>query len=103
MKDLKNILKVKTQTPNLILLEVIDGSQIDLIEHGFDGNEKLFRLQKSGSNGCIEKYYTAFYDDELKAGGTYHWGYSSCTCASSEWTMQRNQIIDVANQFGFKI
>jgi hypothetical protein len=104
MKSLKSILKVKTRTPNLLLLEVKPDSQITLIENGFDGNERLFRLQKNEvSKNCFEKFYTAFFGDDLEAGETYHWGYSSCTCASEEWTMQRNKILDVAKQFNFNI
>lgn len=104
MKDLKSILKVKTQTPTLLLLEVKPDSQIDLIEHGFDGNEKLFRLQKNEVyKNCFDNYYTTFYGEELKAGGTFHWGHNGCTCASEQWIMQRNKIANVAKEFGFKI
>ena len=98
MNTLMSILKVKSQTPTMILLEVKPGSQITLIENGFEGNEKLFRLQSQNR----ENFYTTFYGEELKAGGTYHWGYSSCTCASEDWTMQRNKILEVARQFGFQ-
>ena len=104
MKDLKSILKIKTRTPNLLLLEVEPDSQITLIEHGFDGNEKLFRLQKNEVyKNCFDKYFTTFYGEELEAGGTFHWGYSGCTCASDHWIMQRNKIADVAKQFNFDI
>ena len=102
MKQLKSILKVKTKTPNLLLLEVKPNSQIDLIEHGFDGDEKLFRLQITNLNSWNpEKFFTTFHGENLKAGGTFHWGGSGCTCASDEWIMQRNKIVDVAKEFGF--
>ena len=105
MKSLMDILTIRTQTNNMLLLEVRPNSQIDLIENGFDGDEKLFRLQKENEGGMFQpdKYYTAFKGEELKACGTYHWGGTSTTCASQEWTSQRNKIVAVANKLGFKI
>ena len=106
MKQLKSILKVKSKTSNMILLEVKPDSQIDLIEHGFEGDEKLFRLwfdDKSNYTWDPPKFYTSFRGEELKASGTYEWGGSGCTCATSSWTAQRNRIIDVAKEFGFDI
>lgn len=105
MKKLKSILKVKSRTSNMILLEVKPDSQIDLIEHGFEGDEKLFRLwfdDKSNYTWDPPKFYTSFRGEELKASGTYEWG-PSCTCGSDSWRAQRNKIIDVAKEFGFDI
>ena len=95
MKPLHQILKVKEQTEDLLLLEVVPGSQIDLIANGFRGNERLFRLQKEGSS----KYYTSFFGDELRAGNTYSWGGYGVTCASREFTDQRDKIVAVANDY----
>jgi len=104
MKQLKSILKVKTKTPTLLLLEVKPNSQIDLIEHGFDGDEKLFRLQKEEvCRNCFNNFFTTFHGEELKASSTFHWGYGGCTCASDHWRVQRNQIVDVAKEFGFEM
>ena len=102
MKALKDILKVKLQTPEIILFEVKPGSQMDLIENGFAGNERLFRITKSPRPFNNFSYtYSAFAGDELKQMGTYEWGYDGTTCATQSWTDERNKIIAVAKLYGF--
>lgn len=96
---LKDILTIKKRTENLLLLEVKPGSQIELIENGFDGSEKLFRLQTNGD----QNYYTPFFGEELKAGSTFSCGPRGMTMASPEFSEQRRKIILVAMSLGFKI
>lgn len=96
---LKDILTIKKRTGNLLLLEVKPGSQMELIENGFDGSEKLFRLQTDGD----QNYYTPFYGEELKAGNTFNCGPRGTTMASSEFSEQRRKIILVAMSLGFRI
>lgn len=101
MKDLKNILKVRTQTNEIILLEVKPGSQMDLIENGFSGNERLFRIIKTDHGRVFSYAYSTFFGEELKKGGTYEWGYGGTTSATREWTNQRDKIVDIAKLYGF--
>lgn len=101
MKALKDILKVKLQTPEIILLEVKPGSQMDLIENGFNGNERLFRIIKTDRGRVFSYAYSTFFGEELKKGGTYEWGYGGTTSATREWTNQRDKIIAVAKLYGF--
>jgi len=107
MKNLKDILTVRTKTSDLLILEVKPNSQIDLIENGFDGNERMFRLQveHTGSNYGDNKYYTPFYGtgNIIDKGSTYEWGGRSSTFASDEFTRQRNKIVAVAHEFNFNI
>ena len=105
MKPLKEILTVKIKTATTLLLEVKPNSQIDLIEHGFNGNEKMFRLQIDNPNSWSpSKSYTPFFEDELRPGHTYEWGgLGGTTLASEKFTTQRNKIIQVAHELGFKI
>lgn len=107
MKKLKDILTVRTKTSDLLILEVKPNSQIDLIENGFDGNERMFRLQveRTGSSFGDNKYYTPFYGtgNIIDKGSTYEWGGRSSTFASDEFTRQRNKIVAVAHELGFRI
>ena len=109
MKELKEILTVRTRTRDLLILEVKPNSVMDLIENGFNGNERLFRLQVERRGGFYgdEKYYTPFFGKEtetvLDKGGTYHWGGASSTVASDEFRMQRDRIVAVARNLGFNI
>ena len=104
MKRLRDILKVRTQTDTLLLLEVKPNSQIDLIEHGFNGNEKMFRLQIGNPTSMYpSKMFTMFIGEDLKPSPTYNWGGYGTTMASEEWTFKRNQIVNVAHELGFKI
>jgi len=96
---LKDILTIRKRTENLLLLEVKPGSQMELIENGFDGSEKLFRLQTNGGQNS----YTPFYGEELRAGNTFNCGPYGSTIASSEFSEQRRKIILVAISLGFKI
>ena len=74
-----------------------------LINHGFDGNERMFRLINSNLSSLYpNKYYCAFYGDKLTKGNTFEWGGFGATCASDEFREQRNKIVDVAEEhFGF--
>lgn len=101
MKALKDILKVKLQTNEIILFEVKPGSQMDLIENGFAGDERLFRIIKTDHRGCLSYAYSAFAGEELKQKGTYEWGYGGTTSATQSWTNQRDKIIAVAKLYGF--
>lgn len=96
---LKDILTVRKRTENLLLLEVKPGSQMELIENGFDGSEKLFRLQINGEQNS----YTPFYGEELRAGNTFSCGPYGTTMASAEFSEQRRKILLVAISLGFKI
>lgn len=105
MKSLKSLLKVHTKTPDTLLLEVKPGSQIDLIAHGFNGDEKLFRLMKTYTERYAPptKHYTAFFGEELKAGATCNWGFGGETCISESFRNMRDQIAMVAKEFGFDL
>lgn len=101
MKDLKDILELKTKTDEVILFEVKPGSQMDLIANGFAGDERLFRITKTNYYGEFSYTYSAFAGEELKQRGTYEWGCGGTTCATKSWTNQRNKIMAVARMHGF--
>lgn len=107
MKKLKDILTVRTKTNDLLILEVKPDSQMDLIENGFDGNERMFRLQveRTGSSFGDNKYYTPFFGSGniIDKGATFKWGGGSTTCVSDEFRRQRDMIVAVAHELGFKI
>jgi hypothetical protein len=107
MKKLKDILTVRTRTSDLLILEVIPNSQIDLIENGFDGNERMFRLQveRTRSGYGENKYYTPFFGNGniIDKGYTFEWGGITTTCVSDEFRRQRDMIVAVAHELGFKI
>ena len=109
MKGLEEILTVRTRTRDLLILEVKPNSVIDLIENGFNGNERLFKLQVERNSGFYgdDKYYTPFFEKDnetvLDKGGTFHWGGIRSTVASDEFREQRDKIVVVARKLGFSI
>lgn len=105
MNTLKDILEVTKKTNEVLLLKVKDvpESQLILIENGFRGDESLFRLRYE-SLGCYsEKSYTPFFGKSLKPGATFNWGGLTTTWASEDFVSQRNKIVKIARDLGFKI
>lgn len=104
MKQLKELLEVVEKTDTMLLLKVKPNSQLDLIKNEFDGNETLFRLSFDKINNYVSQcYFKTFYGPEYKPGSTYTWG-KSMTCASDEWTKQKNKIVTIAEKyFDFKM
>ena len=94
MKAFKDILRIKERTDNVILFEVEQNSQLDLIMHGFNGDEKLFRILNH--NGQFS--YTAFCGDDLKPTSTLEWGNRSCTCATESWKAEKDKVVDAAKE-----
>jgi len=100
MKELNEILKVQEKTENVLLLKVKEGAQLDLIAHGFEGNESLFRLMKWKRNSSeTQKSYTTFYGDDFKSGSTFCFGDGSITLGTDDWVMQRDKIREVAKKY----
>ena len=91
---LSDIVKIKTNNYGLVVLEVLPDHRFDLIDLGFDGNEKMFRLTKGGNHTC-----TIFRESggELKSF-SWHWGDGGYTLVSplvNEWgKMIQNCIVD---------
>lgn len=91
---LSDIVKIRTNNYDLVVLEVLPDHQFDLIDLGFDGNEKMFRLTKGGDHTC-----TIFSESggELKSF-SWHWGDGGHTLVSpliNEWgKMIQNCIVD---------
>ena len=105
MSTLKDILEVIKKTGDTLLLRVKEDpeSQLILIENGFRGDETLFRLRREDSGCYVEKSYTPFFGKSLNPGATFNWGGLTTTCASEDFVSQRNRIVKIANEIGFKI
>jgi len=67
---LVDIVKIRTNNYDLVVLEVLPGHEMDLIDLGFDGNEKMFRLTKGGNHTCT---IFSMVNGELKSF-SWHWG-----------------------------
>lgn len=79
---LADIVKIRTNNYDLVVLEVLPDHEFDLIDLGFHGNEKLFRLTKGRDHTC-----TIFSGADLKTF-SWHWGYNGHTLVSplvSDW------------------
>ena len=105
MNTLKDILEVTKKTNEVLLLKVKESpeSQLILIENGFRGDESLFRLRCDNSSYYGEKSYTPFFGRSLKPGATFNWGGLTTTWASEDFVSQRNTIVKIARDLGFKI
>jgi hypothetical protein len=91
---LKDIVKIRTNNYDLVVLEVLPGHEFDLIDLGFHGNEKLFRLTKGADHTC-----TIFSQKNGELHNfSWHWGYSGHTLVSplvDDWgRMIQNCITD---------
>ena len=105
MKTLEDILLIVKKTNDVLLLKVKESpeSQLILIENGFRGDETLFRLRCDNSSYYAEKSYTPFFGKSLNPGATFNWGGLRVTWASEEFVNQRNRIVKIAREIGFKI
>lgn len=105
MNTLKDILEVIKKTNEVLVLRVKDipESQLILIENGFRGDESLFRLRYESLGCYAEKSYTPFFGKSLNPGATFNWGGLTTTCASGDFIYQRNVIVKIARELGFKI
>ena len=105
MNTLKDVLEVIKKTDEVLLLRVKDEpeSQLILIENGFRGDETLFRLRCDNSSFYSEKSYTPFFGKSLNPGATFNWGGLRVTWASEDFIYQRNMILKIARDLGFKI
>lgn len=105
MNTLKDILEVTKKTNEVLILRVKDvpESQLILIENGFRGDETLFRLRCERLGYYVERFYTPFFGKSLNPGATFNWGGLTTTWASEEFVSQRNRIVKIANELGFKI
>lgn len=105
MNTLKDILEVTKKTNEVLILRVKDvpESQLILIENGFRGDESLFRLRYESLGCYAEKSYTPFFGRSLKPGATFNWGGLTTTWASEDFVSQRNTIVKIARDLGFKI
>lgn len=97
---LVDIVKIRTNNYDLVVLEVLPDHEFDLIDLGFHGNEKMFRLTKGRDHNC-----TIFskVDGELKHFD-WHWGYSGHTLVSpivNNWGKQIQDCIET--DFGIYI
>lgn len=105
MNTLKDILEVIKKTNEVLLLRVKDApeSQLILIENGFRGDESLFRLRCDTSSYYGEKSYTPFFGKSLNPGATFNWGGLTQRWHSEDFINQRNVIVKIARELGFKI
>ena len=105
MKTLKDILEVTKKTDEILVLRVKDipESKLILIENGFRGDETLFRLKCDHSSYYGKKSYTPFFGKSLNPRETFNWGGLSVTWASEDFIYQRNVIVKIAREIGFKI
>ena len=105
MNTLEDILEIAKKTNKVLLFRVKETpeSKLILIENGFRGDETLFRLSCEDSGCYVEKSYTPFFGKSLNPGATFNWGGLTTTWASEDFVSQRNRIVKIANEIGFKI
>ena len=105
MNTLEYILEIVKKTNKVLLLKVKESSEskLILIENGFRGDETLFRLMRDDSSYYAKKSYTPFFGKSLNPGATFHWGGLTTTWASEDFIHQRNTIVKIAREIGFKI
>ena len=95
-----DIVKIRTNNYDYVVLEVLPGHEFDLIDLGFHGNEKLFRLSKGADHTC-----TIFSEKggELNQF-SWHWGYHGHTLVSPIVDSWGKQIQDcIESEYGIYI
>ena len=105
MKLLREIVDLKLNDRDFVILEVKEGHELDLIMLGFNGNEKMFRMSKSRHSGG-EHDYTIFHNDgksfsfstnTLKSDGLRHMMFKINECITGDFG------IFVSNDSDYKI
>ena len=91
---LKDLVEVKTNNSECVVLKVKDDVRMDLIALGFNGDEELIRLSKGDTNTCT------VWDKDGKSY-SWHWGLGGYTLVSDSMDRKRKKIVEaIVKDFG---